>query len=327
MIAGEGTPLNILQAGAQSVRDLAQNASFVSRDNPSAQKKDTSGRSDVVELSREARNFLDNSRNLLQDLEKGQKAAAQSDRDFIGQRLQQVREQIEFLQNMISAATPEQAGAIMKGLEDVAGTLEKIGRQLGLSGQEGAAQGVQKAEGDSVEINALSLKASFNQTTVYETEDGERVEVSQSLDIELSFLEVKATGEQGEEVKQDSAQQSFADLAENNQGNPLFLAQLNNNQSSGRVSGRADTVTNNVGVFEAIEELSTVDSVVTGSDTVEKFSETVRGLTQTIKEFGEVFTDEERMPPSLYRIMKNLVSMTLENGPLKEDAEKVDQVA
>lgn len=326
MITGEGTPLNLLQSGAQSARDLAHNVSFVSRDNPSAQK-DSSGKTDVVELSKEARNFLNNSRNLMKELASGQQELEGSERDFVGQRLEQLREQIQFLKEMISVATPEQAGTIMKGLEDAASTLEKIGQQLGLVDKPSPAQDV-KAEEGRVEINATTLTASFNQTAIYENENGETYSVSQSLDIELSFLEVKATGMQSEQQQQGLAQQSFTDLAENNQGNPLFLAQLNQNQSSsGKVSGRAAPITSNVGVFEAIEELSTVDSVVTGSDTVEKFSETLRGLTQTIKEFGEVFTDEERMPPSLYRIMKNMLTSTLENLGQKDEAEKVDQVA
>lgn len=322
MITGEGTPLNLLQSGAQSVRDLAQNATFISRDNPSAQK-DSSGKTDIIELSKEARNFLNNSRNLMKELAGGQQELARSEREFIGQRLEQLREQIQFLKKMISVATPGQAGTIMKGLEDAASTLEKIGQQLGIVDNKPAILQEVKNGEERVEVSAMTLTASFNQIAIYENQNGEKYSVAQSLDIEFSFLEIKATGVQSEIEQQAVTQKSFADMAENNPGNPLFLAQLNQNQASARAAGRAASVSNST-IFE---ELSFLENDVTTSDTIEKFSETLHGLTETIKEFGEVFTDEERMPPSLYRIMKNMLTSTLENMTRKDDTEKVDQIA
>lgn len=324
MITGEGTPLNLLQSGAQSVRDLAQNATFISRDNPSAQK-DSSGKTDIIELSKEARNFLNNSRNLMKELAGGQQELARSEREFIGQRLEQLREQIQFLKKMISVATPGQAGTIMKGLEDAASTLEKIGQQLGIVDNKPAVLQEVKNGEERVEVSAMTLTASFNQIAIYENQNGEKYSVAQSLDIEFSFLEIKATGVQSEIEQQAVTQKSFADMAENNPGNPLFLAQLNQNQASARAAGRAASVSvSNSTIFE---ELSFLENDVTTSDTIEKFSETLHGLTETIKEFGEVFTDEERMPPSLYRIMKNMLTSTLENMTRKDDTEKVDQIA
>lgn len=318
MLTGEGTPLNILNANVQSVRDYAHSTSLNAK-NDSTDRSGQTGLSDLVELSKEARNFLDNSRNLLNTLAEGQQDLSRQERDFLSDRLEQLQEQIGFLQSLISVATPEQASTILKGLEDAGNTLQGIGRQLGLVNDAPKVE----STGERVEIQAVNLSASFNQVAVYQTENGDTYAVSQSLQINFSFLQGTVSSRQSAEAAE--AGQALTAEGNGNSANALFLAQLNTQNAAARKTSAPQR--GQASIFEAVVGLSSGASANVSLEAVEQFSQVVHSLTQTIKEFEEVFTDEDRVPPSLYSIIKNLLSLTLDNKPSKDNVEKVDKVA
>jgi len=129
MYLGEGTPVEVLLAGTPPGSGKAGLLSVPSRKNPpdSTAVTDTT---DLVDLSDGARALLKS-----QNTEKGSEEFVYREVEQLHARLGQVGTQINTLEGRLQKTGAEQAGAILRDLEQAGETLRSIGRQLDLVDQ------------------------------------------------------------------------------------------------------------------------------------------------------------------------------------------------
>ena len=217
---------------------------------------------DFVDLSEEARNFLKEGQQALQELRKGPEKLRQLDEEFIAKRLEQLQEQISFLQGLLAEAGPDQATALINAVKQIGTALHALGRQTGAITPQ--AQTLQISQ-QSVEITAISLTASFNTVATIQNEDGSITQTEENINIELEYLNISAS-------EQTLTLQSGNQLPESLQ---------------------------------------------------QQFRQTIKGFNELATELQEMFTDEERFPPGLYQVIRDILTAALE--PTQEHL--VDQAA
>jgi hypothetical protein len=195
MLSGAGTPLYDILSGGSSQKGVSGNGAVYAaeetlRKNISNGQDEATGPGDIVELSEDAQESLRKGLAALSEALSNENAATgdADANDILREQLAQAREQIEFITNLLKqGATPEQAAVLSKHLGGVGQSLEKIGRQLGLAPEASA------VAGGSAEVEAVSLSLSFNQVTQVAYDDGTVAELRQSLDANLSFVQITAT--------------------------------------------------------------------------------------------------------------------------------------
>lgn len=305
MVLGAETPLvsNIL-AGAQSG---SGGAVFVSGASPNTGSLSFTPRPDFVELSSEARERLQSDQNALNTLQQGRGDLERQAEKLLGDQLAQVREQIDFLRNLVSQASPEQREALQSSIEDVGNNLERIGRQLGLVAPD-ADIAISRSE---TSIESLTLSASFNQVAQIQQEDGTIVEVSQSLDVEFSFLKI-SSAEQALAINVDG---QSADIVQSVEKNTLIAAQLNISSEQEVAVVQANAAS--AAISEFVSRQAPVDTVA------KDFTITTKSFKQLVDEFQESLDDENRLPPSIFKQIQKLLESAVENNSNKQ----VDKVA
>lgn len=189
MLSGAGSPLIDILAGASKGASGGKGFSLLSREDNISQNKDITGVedaasiiADLVEISEDARNSLSQG---YEDL----RAAATADlgEDLLRQRIQKIREEVEFIDKLLQSGdvTRDSANVLGRHIRELGRDLKQIGKQIG------AGQEVITAE-SSVTVEAVSLSYSFNQVAQIERADGSRVEISQNFSLQLDYVRIEA---------------------------------------------------------------------------------------------------------------------------------------
>jgi hypothetical protein len=287
MITGAGTPLADILSNAQAVLTDAR-SSILGAVAKSTQKseKETSKApdqvlSDLVDLSDEVQDRLSSEQEALSSL---QQSLAEGDKEpateILGQQIAEINKQISILRSFVQGASEQQLGPVLRGLEQTAGQLKYVARQLGL----GNTTPAENLQGTQINIEAVSLSLSFNQVASITDEQGNQQSYAQSLDIELSFINIEISSGEPEESELTGPANVDA-----------FLFQQSGQSYSESVAR------NNISERSALPDGN--------SELIQEFNKALQSFTQLIEEFTEKISDEDRIPPSIINLIKDLVSV------------------
>lgn len=306
MITGEGlTPLNLqLQPNQRGLQGQLLSSVNKLINNPESQNRLL----DLVDLSEEARAQLQNDRKAIGTLIKGRGALEDQKIDQLREQLGQIREQIDFIGNLLPQAGGEQRQTLLRAAEEAGKGLEQIGRQLGFIDD---SESSVEVNAGSTSITAVSLTASFNSVATIETAEGDVAQFRQSIDIELSFLSI-STAQSSINVE---ANERSAELARTAQQFSLIQAQasVNSEQSisiqSTEGGSRFPAEPGSTALRDASDPISSL---------LREFVQTAKDFRSLVEEFQNNLSDENRIPPSIINVIKKLVGKVLsgEDGNL-----------
>ncbi len=189
MLSGAGSPLIDILAGANKGASGGKGFSLLSREDNINQNKDITGVEDAANIIADLVEISEDARNSLAQGYEDLRAAVDTDAgaDLLRKRIQQIREEVEFIDKLLQAGdvTRETADVLGRQIRELGRSLKQIGAQIG------AGQDIVAVE-SRVSVEAVSLSYTFNQVAQIERPDGSRVEISQSFSFQMDFVRIEA---------------------------------------------------------------------------------------------------------------------------------------
>ena len=239
MVLGAGTPLvhsATSLSDARGASDVYANTNFPvspnkrqsnKRQNVTVLGRQAPSLDDLVTLSPQAKDHLNNQKSLLRRLNEGRGEIARQADQLIRDQLSQARDQVAFLHNLLQRSDPVTSEALHGSIRQVGENIARLSRHVGGSSFGGFSKGVQGLSLSHTEVNvqALSIKGEFNSVTT--DENGNKVERNLSFDfsfikVDISHTELKVVSEDSYLPTLRAIHEEYNDLAES------FLAQLKN---------------------------------------------------------------------------------------------------
>lgn len=234
MLSGAGTPLIDILAGGPKGGTGSSRFSLLSPEDTRSQQAQN-GVSDASDIAADLVQLSEQARNGLEEAYDSLKAAAETDAGakLLRQRLEQVQEEIAFIEKLLQGGTSgDQAEILGKQINQLGGSLRQIGRQLGF-----ADDALAVTNETSVTVEAFSLSYSFNQVAQVELKDGTKAEISQSFTLQLDYVRIAAdstttavqNGPGGQAGQESSAAAIMSDYFVTKQSFKKLLAEFEKN--------------------------------------------------------------------------------------------------
>ncbi len=307
MVAEAGSLLNSIQTGTFPVpADFLTSSPSSSQGNLTASTAEGGLLADLVDLSENARAHLEDGREALSSLREGRGDLIKEEVELIREQLQQIRKELGFLKKLLQNANEDQARPLSEGIEHLGRNLESIGHRIGLiqPGEE------IQIEQRSTTIEATTLSFSFNRVATIETADGQRAEISQSLNIELSFLRIS---DSSQSLTVSAGDDGATEVAFSSQESSLIFAQLNVTQEN---SLTLSAPLQQGGHLPHLEDNPFLELA-------EDIAESAKSFAELVEDFQERFEDDDRIPPGLSQVIDRLLAAAFEQGSLHH----LDEVA
>ncbi len=253
-----GAEIQALLTGAQEALGQGQSAFsnryFYDKHSSRSLEEKSGDDSDHLDLSGEAREILHREREKesFDALFKSGKNQRDINQDRIEEQLKQIKEQIDFLNDLLEEGTPKQTDHLIRRAEQTGKALQSLSRELGVDRSQNTLQISQQ----QLDVQAFSLTARFNSIATYETSDGRQITLEQNIDIQFDYVQI-AYSEQS---------------------------------------------------------LSLASAPSAPEDLLNDFRSLTQGFNDFLSEMQSILSSEDRVPPSLSQIIRDLLSAALENN-------------